>query len=965
MSDIRMFSPLWGNWEIVSKLGEGSFGSVWKIRRPWLDGRFYEAAVKHISIPKDESEFQHLLDEGVFASRESAARYYQDMLQSLLEEIDTMHTLQGYTNIVSYEDHDIIPKEDGIGYDIFLRMELLTPLTVRMREQMTTKDVVHLGIDISTAIDVLNRYHLVHRDIKPQNIFVNATGDYKLGDYGTARAMESAVTAMSRKGTYNYMAPEIYRNQPADSRVDMYSLGLVMYRLMNGNRLPFLPLSGNVSSEMNENAMLRRFSGEPLPPPKYADAALSGIILKACAFRPEDRYINAQELKQALEAYNGEDQVVQQAGDDSAASDSHRFHFGSSAHGTSGSFRQPSRSIREKRNDAPAVVPSPEAKTVVGFEAVDYRAAQLQAALGGPLAQEKKKKRWPAVAAVLLVAAVAGAILFLNNGGSGSTGQSPAGSIETAADSATEPTLQNTPVPTAESPAVQTQEVASTVTPEATTVPTATPEPTAMATATHAPTAVPTATPEPTAAPTATATPTVVRTETLTPTATPEPTLGATETPEPTPTATPVPTAVPTTTPTPALTAEELYARGIACLYVSESERDTEQGMRYLLEAAEAGSAEAQEKAGEIYYTGAFGNQDYALAAKYFRLAAEQGKPMAQYNLGYMYQNGLGVGQSYEMAIVYYQMAADQGSSVAQYSLGFLYKNGLGVNPDPVKAFRYYKLAADNGDEDAQYQVAACYRDGIGTEQNDEEALRYFELSASQGNDQAREEAAELRKAIPLKPYRTVGNIITFGHYEQDNNSSDGTEPIEWIVLDVQNGKSLLLSRYALDVQPFHTDARSVAWKDCFLRNWLNQDFLKEAFTKAERAAVLTVEVDNSAGQGYSEWNVSGGSNTEDRIFLLSYHEAFDLYLKKKENRMCAPTDYAAARGAWTSGDNRKDGREACWWWLRSPGRNQDVAIYVFNNGSRRSGSVSQEGGCIRPAFWLDPEAAVLQRSNP
>ena len=114
---------------------------------------------------------------------------------------------------------------------------------------MTTADVVHLGKDIASAIDVLNRFHLVHRDIKPQNIFVNDLGDYKLGDYGTARAMESAATAMSRKGTYNYMAPEIYRNQPADSRVDIYSLGLVLYRLMNGNRLPFLPLQGDVTSE--------------------------------------------------------------------------------------------------------------------------------------------------------------------------------------------------------------------------------------------------------------------------------------------------------------------------------------------------------------------------------------------------------------------------------------------------------------------------------------------------------------------------------------------------------------------------------------------------------------------------------------------------------------------------------------------------------------------------------------------
>ena len=346
MSDIMKFSPLWGEWEIDSKLGEGSFGAVWKIRRKLIDGRIYYAAVKHISIPKDEGEFQHLIDEGIFTDRESAVEYYRHMLQSLMDEIDTMHTLQGYTNIVSYEDHKVIPKEGDLGYDLFLRMELLTPLTVRMREKMTVADVVRLGRDIATAIEVLNRHHLVHRDIKPQNIFVNSTGDYKLGDYGTARAMESAVTAMSRKGTYNYMAPEIYRNQPADSRVDIYSLGLVMYRMVNGNRLPFLPEAGSVTIEQSEGAILKRISGEELPAPRYADPELARIILKACAYRPEDRYGNATELKRDLENYGGGDTAVRQGQEDSSGSGSYHLQFGSSAQSASKSGERTRRSVQ-------------------------------------------------------------------------------------------------------------------------------------------------------------------------------------------------------------------------------------------------------------------------------------------------------------------------------------------------------------------------------------------------------------------------------------------------------------------------------------------------------------------------------------------------------------------------------------------------------------------------------------------
>ena len=572
MSDIRQFSPLWGTWEIDSKLGEGSFGAVWKVRRQVVGGKIYYAAVKHISIPKDDSEIQHLFDEGLFTNEQSAVKYYQQMLKSLSDEIDTMHTLQGFTNIVSYEDHMIVPKPGGIGYDLFLRMELLTPLTVRLRSAMTTTDVVSLGKDIATAIDVLNRFHLVHRDIKPQNIFVNDLGDYKLGDYGTARAMESAATAMSRKGTYNYMAPEIYRNQLADSRVDIYSLGLVLYRLMNGNRLPFLPLQGDVSNEMNEAALVKRLSGEPLPPPQYADRELAGIILKMCAFRPENRYSNAQELKRDLEAYksNGEETIQEPSGHQQG-SIAHHFHFGSSAQGSdslkNGSVRGGSvrgASIR----DGSAKSSSVRDGSVRGGSASNgsfgggpVRGGSVQEVSNSGKSSGKSKKGAVIGIAALVIALTAGGILLLTSGqkqdGQGNEAGVPpvveltATPVPTAAPTA-EPTAtpQPTAVPTAEPTAVPT--ATPTAEPTATPGPTATPtvEPTATPAPTATPTAEPTATPVPTAIPTAepTDTPVPTATPTAEPTATPAPT--ATPTTEPTSIPTETPTAVPTATPT-------------------------------------------------------------------------------------------------------------------------------------------------------------------------------------------------------------------------------------------------------------------------------------------------------------------------------------------------------------------------------------------------------------------------------
>ena len=305
MIDIGSFCPLWGVWMPEAPLGEGSFGTVWKMRREEL-GKVFYSAVKHIPVPKTQSEMRDLYEEGAFVDSTSANRYYQGILDQLLSEIDTMYQLKGHSNIVSYEDHLIIPRTTGVGVDVFLRMELLEGLPARARSGMTTADVVQLGIDISTAIETLNLHNLIHRDIKPQNIFVNDTGNYKLGDYGTARALESDATTLTSRGTFNYMAPEVYNHTRGGRSVDIYSLGIVLYRYLNGNRLPFLPPAGEITREMSEAALARRLGGgEPLPPPAYADEWLSSIILKACAWRPEDRFQDGTALREALTEYRG------------------------------------------------------------------------------------------------------------------------------------------------------------------------------------------------------------------------------------------------------------------------------------------------------------------------------------------------------------------------------------------------------------------------------------------------------------------------------------------------------------------------------------------------------------------------------------------------------------------------------------------------------------------------------------
>ena len=212
-------------------------------------------------------------------------------------------------------------------------------------------------------------------------------------------------------------------------------------------------------------------------------------------------------------------------------------------------------------------------------------------------------------------------------------------------------------------------------------------------------------------------------------------------------------------------------------------------------------------------------------------------------------------------------------------------------------------------------------------------------------------------KSVTLR----AGNIVTFGRYPQTSSGSDQT-PIEWLVLacDEQNGKALLLSRYGLDARPYNTPATDITWAQSTLRRWLNNDFLRKAFNSGEQGAILTTNVDSSRSQCYDEWFTGGGSNIQDKLFLLSYAEANKYLALTREDSMntrtrVTPTAYAVKRGAYLSSTDRTaEGAASGWWWLRSPGRGQRSAAIVYPVGSLGSVNVGEGYACVRPALWVD-----------
>lgn len=211
----------------------------------------------------------------------------------------------------------------------------------------------------------------------------------------------------------------------------------------------------------------------------------------------------------------------------------------------------------------------------------------------------------------------------------------------------------------------------------------------------------------------------------------------------------------------------------------------------------------------------------------------------------------------------------------------------------------------------------------------------------------------------------TVGNYVTFGTYPQTKAGKDAT-PIEWLVLARDGDKALLISRYGLDAQPYNKDHTSVTWETCTLRTWLNGTFYNKAFSSAEQAAILTTNVDNSKNQCYSGWSTSGGNNTQDKVFLLSYAEAnkyFGVTYGNSSNTKSrvAPTAYAIAQGAGKNSSYKTvDGIDAGWWWLRSPGTYQDYAAIVYFVGSLDFNYVDSDSGSVRPALWVNLESKIF-----
>lgn len=302
MAQINLIGKTILGYTVNEKLGSGTFGTVYKVVKTNAAGQ-YVRALKHITIPTEKQYYSVLNSMGGDVSK--ADSYFSQMLDNIVSEIKILNDLseKGAQHIVRYYENDILVSDAPRRYDIFILMEYLTPLEDYIqRENFLVRDVVRLGLDVLNGLKSCHNNGVIHRDIKDGNIFVSDKGEYKIGDFGVSKILKDSSKAESLKGTPNFLAPEVYLGKEGYTKsVDLYSLGIVLYRLLNYSRNPFLPRFPKQYFAQDEDAAFEeRMSGKTPDLPALGGEEIGRVIVKAIS-NSSERYQTADEFIDALE----------------------------------------------------------------------------------------------------------------------------------------------------------------------------------------------------------------------------------------------------------------------------------------------------------------------------------------------------------------------------------------------------------------------------------------------------------------------------------------------------------------------------------------------------------------------------------------------------------------------------------------------------------------------------------------
>lgn len=846
----HQYGKVFGHWQIKEFLGSGSGGKSAVFRLEHTESPGVESALKVVSLIEERGRIDSLSPE----RRNEYVKARKECSERAESEVRLMNDLQGNTNIVDYLDHTFVDWSDetGFGRDMLIRMERLSDLRgeISRGRIFDKEEVLKIGRDISTALILCHKKGILHRDIKPENIFINKNGNYKLGDFGISRIINTTSSAVASTGigTPQYWAPE-QTSGKYDVRVDIYSLGLVLYELSNRNRLPFAQ-----SSYVRDQEIHRRLLGEPLPVPSLADEELSQVILTACAFRPEERYQTAEAFLRALNRL-----------DDGtyAPADCHTV----PAQGDvvqSGYRTMPAHGDFQKEYTPPVSTPvSPPAKAW------------------------KKYLPW----ILLILAVILAAFLLLKpDAKEDSEKDNAEGTTEAAS-------AESTPADAQAGETAGSAEIAENVVVSDAFTDAFTEGLFNVNCCYHIP-----------------------RIQLSNG-------LGDTFNQK---------------------VYNELYSILQTNVYAPMKAENTPymSSMRYTwgqhgqLVSFLVSTSQLQYEWTEYYVyhvsaqTGEVLTNDQLLEA--------YGMPKAEFHA------------AVEEAIrTYFEGRSDLIQTIGEEEYEKLIA-------DSVAAENVQKAVPYIGPDGDLFAIAGTYWPaGAGYYPN------LFNLTgtaapaapACTGGHTSEIPATETTAAPTETPTESLnplaalvpGDTFHFGRYEQDNNFNNGSEDIEWIVLENLGDRLFVISKYALDCQRYHTQNTDITWETASIRNWLNYVFFNDAFTEEEQEIILTSTV---TAEENPVFGTASGADTQDKIYLPSIQEV-ETYCSSASQRICRATTYAVKQNAYVNSSTR-----GSWWLLRTAGMNSATVVSINSDGSidYDGGKVAADRGTVRPVMWISIE---------
>lgn len=298
----QSFDPVFDNWYTEKQLGFGTDGKVYSIVKENPDGTKQRSILKTIRISDNRSggrDFNSVSGDDYTKSRD-----LDEIIKNITDNIDVIRETDGGKHFVRYEQWAVRKTSDGKGRIILIRLEQMRSLTSLLNDfSFTLEETYKLGISICKSLVQCRKFGYIYPNLKPENILFDRRGVCKLGDFGSFSCLEPSKTSVAFKRTQYYMAPEFIRSGKINCTADTYSLGLVLYSLVNRGRLPFVEkYPQEVTVNGLDRSMKLRLEGEAFEKPALCSDELFAIISKACALRESDRYLTPKQMLRDLKA---------------------------------------------------------------------------------------------------------------------------------------------------------------------------------------------------------------------------------------------------------------------------------------------------------------------------------------------------------------------------------------------------------------------------------------------------------------------------------------------------------------------------------------------------------------------------------------------------------------------------------------------------------------------------------------